>query len=766
MVPLCAALLAAWPVRADPPSSGSGELEPAPEQPEDPLLLMMEFELNEQQIVEQAAKTRTTIQEAPAIVTVITAREIRDRGYRTVTDVLQTIPGFEGDRWEFNGWLKDSLTRGLPGTTLVLLDGVNIVEPARNTVVLDRKVPLDIVKRIEVISGPGSVLWGSNALLGVINIITHDGRSKPELEVRTGGGDGPGARGAARLHASFGGTWLDDLVRLYVAGTWYTTMGPELSVDHQKVFGPFPRPATDGYTVFVPGEATAEPFARDHYVNVAGNLGIGPVTIGWNTGWEAEHRELGSGGGILSASYLSEGSETVDAGALVTRGSDQVHSAYARYQDRFLGQDFGVFVQTHFVWWELDEDPFGVFPRSPVLPLGGTTTLRSEGQWRTGVNLDLDYHLPLDHHLLIGAEAFVDASEGLRLTSFDPRFGPNTSPDACRAPFQYAPGRDPNRPCSVEELALNAAQRVIGAVYVTDEWKITDRVGVNLGVRGQFSTTYDPELLLSAGVVVGLHEGVFLKLSYAEGFRPPDFQSTSTTSGIASGVTFEANPDLDVETSQSIEAEVNARLFENVGAIRRWYVRADYSYTRMEGVITFPAGRFENSGDRDIHSVELLTKLQFVGDHELWLSYYFVDVVDSEIGRLRNIANHTLNAGGRVSFFDGHLRLSTVLTLRGSMEDLNRTPSEPAPGPPLLALPGTQWVQATGVEVTNVPTAALLRFGIEGRRIFGAWDISAWVYNALNTGYTDPDYFFDDRIMARPQAKPGVSFFVETGVRW
>ena len=148
------------------PNALADDIKKRPDQ--DPLTILMEFELDARSVVEEATKTRGSIQEAPATITVITAKEIRDRGYRTIDDILSTIPGFEGDRWEFYGWLKGQFTRGLPGTALVLLDGVNIVDPSRNLIVLDRKIPVEAIKRIEVTSGPGSVLWGSNALLGVL----------------------------------------------------------------------------------------------------------------------------------------------------------------------------------------------------------------------------------------------------------------------------------------------------------------------------------------------------------------------------------------------------------------------------------------------------------------------------------------------------------------------------------------------------------------------------------------------------------------------
>jgi outer membrane receptor protein involved in Fe transport len=736
-----------------------------PQNPNDPQTMLLEFELKERQVVEAAAKKRTTVQQASAIVTVITAQEIRDRGYRTINDVLQTIPGFEGDRWEFNGWFKETLTRGLPRTVLVLLDGVNLVEPTRNTASLDRKIPLDIVKRIEVTSGPGSVLWGSNALLGVVNIVTFDGRTQPGFQVRVGGGDGPGALGSLKLHTSYGNTFFKDWFAIYVGATYYTTMGPELFVSEQKIIGPLPRPATDGTTLLLPRDLTVKPVKRDHYLNVAGNVSMGPISLGWNTGMNIEHREIAAGGAILSQDYRTNPSGGTD-GDLVTRSSNPIHNLRIRYSDRFGGQRFGINALLHYTSWTLDEDPFGVFPRSDVLPSGAKIGLTSEGIYRTGLTVDFDNFLPGKHHLLYGVEVLGEITGAVNLTSFDPSTEVGAQPEDCASPFSWNPQRDRLRPCSITQNVLSPSERVIAAVYATDEWRIGQRFSVNLGFRGQFSSTYDPTLLISSGFVAGLTDDIFLKVNYGEGFRPPDFQSTSINSGIVSDVTFQANPDLDVEQSRSAEVEVNARLFENQRPLKQWYLRANYSYTRMTGIITNVAGRFKNSGDRDINSLELLTKLNFFGGHELWLSYSFVDVVDSEIGSLRNIANHMFNVGGMVRLFDDRLRLSTVFTLRGALEDLNRPASRGfSIGSALTTVEATA-VAPTGVVVTKMNPVALLRVGIGAPRLFGFLDLDTWVYNTLNVRYGDPDYFFDDRVASQPQPKPGISFFVEASARW
>jgi len=134
-------------------------------------VILEDFDTDERDAVLSAARRRTTVQRAPGIVTVITAEEIARRGHRTVNDVLQTVPGFEGGRFESNGWFDESTVRGQPRTLLILINGVNVTEPIRNSFSLDRKIPIRAVKRVEVTSGPGGVLWGSNALLGVVKII-------------------------------------------------------------------------------------------------------------------------------------------------------------------------------------------------------------------------------------------------------------------------------------------------------------------------------------------------------------------------------------------------------------------------------------------------------------------------------------------------------------------------------------------------------------------------------------------------------------------
>lgn len=128
---------------------------------------------------------------APASVTVITAREIRQFGYRTLADVLSAVRGYHM-RYDFN--YDYAAVRGLAregdfnSRILVMLDGQRINAPVTDAVGIgtDTVVDLSQVHHIEVIRGPGSALFGTNAVFGVINIVTTHGKQGAEARAEGG----------------------------------------------------------------------------------------------------------------------------------------------------------------------------------------------------------------------------------------------------------------------------------------------------------------------------------------------------------------------------------------------------------------------------------------------------------------------------------------------------------------------------------------------------------------------------------------------------
>ena len=193
------------------------------------------FRMLEDQVVITATRSRTRLRDAPAAVHVITNKQIRERGYRTLVDALHDIPGF--DIIHVYGIFPDLIhQRGLVGNnqrTLLYINGVldnNITESAILGGSL--RYPLYNVDRIEVVSGPASALYGANAFNGVINIITKKGGDEPGTQAHFlyGGYESkfrnPGAAVSLSLRGEIAGEDTEENFEYSLAGYYYKTQGP------------------------------------------------------------------------------------------------------------------------------------------------------------------------------------------------------------------------------------------------------------------------------------------------------------------------------------------------------------------------------------------------------------------------------------------------------------------------------------------------------------------------------------------------------------
>ncbi len=155
-------------------------------------------------LVTVASRYAQTTAQAPSIVTVIDNKTMRERGYRTVSDALRDLPGIyvwrsdEGrDLASFRGVIASDNNK-----VLLLVDGVPWYDGVYTHAFIDDYLPIGIVKQIEVIKGPGSAIYGTNAFAGVINVVTWDAASLQGARVRWD----VGGNSRSDLSAVLGGT--------------------------------------------------------------------------------------------------------------------------------------------------------------------------------------------------------------------------------------------------------------------------------------------------------------------------------------------------------------------------------------------------------------------------------------------------------------------------------------------------------------------------------------------------------------------------------
>lgn len=139
-------------------------------------------------VVITASRTKRLLSETPASVSIIDKDEIDASPAKNIDDLLMTEMGIQVKRVAGmgEGIPSDIIIRGIPGgfganRTLVLIDGIPTNASGTPFLILN-EIPMDIIKRVEIVRGPYSSLYGANAFGGVVNIITEDIFTKPLIK--------------------------------------------------------------------------------------------------------------------------------------------------------------------------------------------------------------------------------------------------------------------------------------------------------------------------------------------------------------------------------------------------------------------------------------------------------------------------------------------------------------------------------------------------------------------------------------------------------
>ena len=170
-------------------------------------------------IVVTATRTETRLEDVTTSISVVSEDEIRQQQAPRVLDVLRDVPGVDLVQTGSQGSNTQIFIRGAEADqTLVLIDGVELNSVTLGTFDFSG-LTTDNVERVEVLRGTGSTLYGSQAVGGVVNIITKRGRGRPSVSVAGEGGNGPAGRGAIASSGQIGG------LSYSLAGSYFDTQG-------------------------------------------------------------------------------------------------------------------------------------------------------------------------------------------------------------------------------------------------------------------------------------------------------------------------------------------------------------------------------------------------------------------------------------------------------------------------------------------------------------------------------------------------------------
>ncbi|MDE2371546.1 MAG: TonB-dependent receptor [Burkholderiales bacterium] len=202
-----------------------------------------------------ASKYEQKQSEVAAAVSVITRREIKDHGWRTLGQALASLPGVYAtyDRqYEYIGTRGFSLLGDFNTRVLLTIDGNRVNDAVFDQAYVGRDFPLDLdlIDRIEFIAGPGGAVYGQNAMFAVINVVTRKGAGLDGVQLAASGELPQSAR---QGRASWGRR-LDNGVDLLLSVSGLRSRGRDLALD-------FGAADVSGVAVGLDGERSKQFFA-------------------------------------------------------------------------------------------------------------------------------------------------------------------------------------------------------------------------------------------------------------------------------------------------------------------------------------------------------------------------------------------------------------------------------------------------------------------------------------------------------------------------
>ncbi len=712
-------------------------------------------------MVQSATKGETTVQEAPAVITIFTEDDINDYGFRSVLGVFQFVPSVLTANAQYDN-IPLITSNGLSQGILLVQDGISLFDSILNGMVNVRRWPLEMYKRVEFMSSPGGVLWGANSYLGVASVITKDADDINGFQMGFGGGTGPGDQDVFRAWGMFGKSWNNFSLFLHASTEFFR--GPKYEYLPVRLYAASPNPNSP--IQYGRAEELSSFAPMNHYGNFNGKIRYDK----WNLQWSFPFMQFpGMHGHIRNPVTILSGPMTSLSPVpnLKYNQWDMIDRfAALRYRDRILDEKVGMDFKTYVT--HLDRSML-----LQVLPqvegtFNGMAFSADTNAIRTGLSLDFDWEVAKRTRLLFGTEAYYERNNVSHFELLAPHdsqgfveFG--KVPVLC--PYNDINGDgipvyDPTDPSgssyvrNCRQPYMYEADRVIMGTFVSGQHRFENRVILDGGLRLQVGPagnyTQKPVFLPAASMVVPLGGDWFWKVNYLTGFRQPVYFNLV---GNNKTVVYAPDPNINVERSEAIQTEINALLVKNRGIIQELSFRLNYSYITLTDTIRINQSQYYNSGERWVHAVEGLARLYLQGGHNFYLGYSFNTMWGSspiDGGMNRSVPNQWLNFGSVIKLAKNFDFMSTLQVI-GAFEDPNRVMDT-----------ATTTSKASWLAYEKIPAAGLVSIGFRWITEIAKHkaEFSLMTYNLLDSqSYYTADYFNDLAAVSEPVPTKGQRFY-------
>lgn len=464
--------------------------------------------------VTAATKGAVHASEAPSIVTVIPRAAILARGYRSVGEALAGVPGL----YVIDDLVTSNVSiRGIHGgadswsrLVKVMVDGRPVTFYSTGGTLLGPEFfPMDAIESIEVIRGPASALYGANAFLGVINIVSR--KSEVESYLRVGG-----EIGLIRESLSEGGSLFGSVASESPHKASFVVAATAQRLDRSGLGAPPSSPQFERYR----GELSKNDISR-------------PVSVFAKGIWDGE--ELGTVELRLIHQRMNAHAAFSEISALAAKNRFAVVNTILRadYKRFFLGDQLHLGV---FASGTLGETlPMEVLDAADV----AFTVRRKRKNVAGEVGVDLRYSYDT-HSILAGVDYLLDRDSGDTLFQVSRQNG-----DMVRR----VKGRD----FTYSDLGL----------FVQAVAYPLSGLGVIAGVRYDYNSVWDDTFNSRVGVVYEVSPGIRVKTLYGSSFVPPaptQLHAEPVNSGGVRG----NSDNLESQTAKTLETALSYQLGEHL----------------------------------------------------------------------------------------------------------------------------------------------------------------------------------------------------------
>ena len=416
------------------------------------------------QTVYGASKFGQKVTQAPSSVTIITADEIQKYGYRTIADLLRSAPGFY---ISYDGQDTYVGVRGISRPSdyntlvLILVDGHRMNENVYNGTYISGEfaIDIDLIERVEIIRGPGSSLYGTDAFFAVINIFTKRGRDLKGTEVSLSAGGQETYQG----RVSYGQKFKNGL-ELLMSESFGESKG------NRRIFYPeFNSPATNfGIARDADGNQSHSTFVSASYRDFT-----------FHAVYAVREKH------IPTATY---GTVFDDSRTEATNSRDYTELGYQHtFKDKWL-----VDAHAYYDWFWYDGVYVYDYAGAGVQPF----TLNQDyarGNW-WGFDLSVSKSLLEKHRVTLGTEEIFNTKQ-------------------VQGNYDLQP---------YTRYLFDQRSSTVAAVYVQDEFSIRKNLLLSAGLRFDHYSTFGGTLNPRVALIYSPAENTALKLLYGQAFRAPD----------------------------------------------------------------------------------------------------------------------------------------------------------------------------------------------------------------------------------------------------